>query len=300
VKTDAPGDIDRSTTRIGAMSILKKGSTGSDVKQLQDSLRELGFDADGTFGDATHAAVVAFQRSRGLLPDGIVGPATRSAMTQLAPAIDDAPAGAGPKVDRSVRLSARNYISDVYPKDLIVLHHTVGGTARSSIAWWESQSSRIATAYVIERDGTIHEVFDPRYWAYHLGVQGVGAALDRRSIGIELACEGPVTKSGAGYSAFGREFKGKVFDNSSGWRGQSRYWAAYPDAQVASACELVSHLCAVFGIPRQSPSNHIDFNASLYSFKGVIGHHHVRADKSDPHPGFPWDKLKDGAGIAWV
>lgn len=281
------------------MSLLRKGSKGDDVRQLQDTLRGLGFDADGTFGDATHAAVVAFQRSRGLLPDGIVGPATRAAMTQLAPAIDDTPSEAGPTVDRSVRLSARNYIPEVYPKDLIVLHHTVGGTARSTINWWESQSSRIATAYVIERDGHIHEVFDPRYWAYHLGVQGVGAALDRRSIGIELACEGPVTRSNTGYTAFGRAFKGGIYDHGSTWRSQSRFWAAYPDAQTDAAVELVSHLCSLFGIQRQAPSNHIDFNATLFTFKGILGHHHLRADKSDPHPGFPWQKLRDGAGIEW-
>jgi hypothetical protein len=83
--------------------------------------------------------------------------------------------------------------------------------------------------------------------------------------------------------------------------GQSRYWAAYPDAQVNAAVELVSHLCAVFGVPRQSPSNHIDFNAALYSFKGVIGHHHVRADKSDPHPGLSVGQVEGRcAVIAWV
>lgn len=280
--------------------MLRKGSTGQDVATLQKMLRELGFDAEGTFGDATHAAVVAFQRSRGLLPDGLVGPATRAALDEHAPAVEDAPTGAGPEVDRSVRLSARNYIAEVYPKDLIVLHHTVGGTARSSIAWWESQSSRIATAYVIERDGTIHEVFDPRYWAYHLGVRGVGAALDRRSIGIELACEGPVKKAGGGYTAFNRGFNGDVYDHGSTWRGQSQYWAAYTDEQTAAAAKLVDHLCSLFGVPRRSAKNHLDFDASLTSFKGVLGHHHLRADKSDPHPGFDWKMLASDARIEFV
>jgi N-acetyl-anhydromuramyl-L-alanine amidase AmpD len=282
------------------MTLLRKGSTGTAVSELQQTLRDLGFDAVGTFGEATHAAVVAFQQSRGLLPDGIVGPATRSAMREKAPAVEDKPAGGGPTVDRSVRLSARNYISEVYPKDLIVLHHTVGGTARSSIAWWESQASRIATAYVIERDGNIHEVFDPRYWAYHLGVQGVGEVLERRSIGIELACEGPLTKSGNGFTAFNRTFSGDVYDHGSQWRGQSRHWAAYTPDQTRAVAELVDHLCSLFGIQRRCPKNHLDFNASLYSYKGILGHHHIRADKSDPHPGFDWEKLKSGAGVEFV
>lgn len=65
------------------MSILKVGSTGPDVSTLQDRLRELGFDpgaTDGNFGPGTEAAVIAFQRSEGLLADGVVGPRTAQAL----------------------------------------------------------------------------------------------------------------------------------------------------------------------------------------------------------------------------
>jgi putative chitinase len=65
------------------MTILKEGSTGSDVIRLQDKLREAGFDpglSDGDFGPATEAAVIAFQKSEGLLADGIAGPRTLSAL----------------------------------------------------------------------------------------------------------------------------------------------------------------------------------------------------------------------------
>jgi hypothetical protein len=65
------------------MSVLKLGSSGSDVATLQDRLRELGFDpgsTDGSFGPATQAAVIAFQRSRGLQADGVVGPLTAEAL----------------------------------------------------------------------------------------------------------------------------------------------------------------------------------------------------------------------------
>jgi N-acetyl-anhydromuramyl-L-alanine amidase AmpD len=159
---------------------------------------------------------------------------------------------------------------------------------------------RIATAYVIERDGRIHEVFDPRYWAYHLGIKGVGASVDRRSIGIELASEGPVKRSGNSFTAFNRAYSGEVYDHGSTWRGQSQYWAAYPSSQLNAATELVDHLCSVFGVPRRSPRNHLDFDANLSGFKGVLGHHHLRADKSDPHPGFDWEGLRTKAGVEWV
>ena len=52
---------------------LQLGSTGDDVKILQQALHII---VDGNFGPVTKAAVIAFQKSRGLVQDGIVGPVT--------------------------------------------------------------------------------------------------------------------------------------------------------------------------------------------------------------------------------
>ena len=52
------------------MEILKKGSSGSAVKTLQQALNII---ADGVFGAKTEEAVKAFQRKNGLVADGIVG-----------------------------------------------------------------------------------------------------------------------------------------------------------------------------------------------------------------------------------
>ena len=65
------------------MPVLKQGSSGPDVKDLQQKLKALGFDpngVDGNFGPGTRAAVVAFQQSKGLQADGIAGPATLAAL----------------------------------------------------------------------------------------------------------------------------------------------------------------------------------------------------------------------------
>ena len=51
------------------VSIPKQGSSGPDVLDLQQKLKDLGFDpngVDGIFGPGTKAAVIAFQQSRGL------------------------------------------------------------------------------------------------------------------------------------------------------------------------------------------------------------------------------------------
>lgn len=65
------------------MSLLKRGSTGPDVLTLQTTLKQFGFDprgVDGIFGPGTQAAVIAFQKAKGLTPDGIVGPKTMAAL----------------------------------------------------------------------------------------------------------------------------------------------------------------------------------------------------------------------------
>ncbi len=53
--------------------LLKHGSKGSKVKQIQEAL---GLPADGIFGGATKLAVMKFQSKNGLDSDGIVGSAT--------------------------------------------------------------------------------------------------------------------------------------------------------------------------------------------------------------------------------
>lgn len=63
-------------------SAFRVGDQGSDVAEIQGQLASLGYDvaADGDFGPATAEAVKAFQISRGLDADGLVGPSTYSAL----------------------------------------------------------------------------------------------------------------------------------------------------------------------------------------------------------------------------
>lgn len=56
--------------------------SGDDVSALQKALAAAGYDVeiDGDFGENTRDAVEAFQRDKKMVADGIVGPATRSAL----------------------------------------------------------------------------------------------------------------------------------------------------------------------------------------------------------------------------
>jgi uncharacterized protein (TIGR02594 family) len=70
------------------MAILKKGSSGAEVRRLQMLLNAQlvpspRLKEDGGFGDKTHEAVMRFQRQRGLTADGVVGPATWLAVGQV-------------------------------------------------------------------------------------------------------------------------------------------------------------------------------------------------------------------------
>ncbi len=63
--------------------VLKRGSTGAQVKTLQTKLNKWGYNAgtvDGIFGKNTYYAVRRFQQKNGLQVDGIVGKATANAL----------------------------------------------------------------------------------------------------------------------------------------------------------------------------------------------------------------------------
>src|SRR5438045_2392064 len=65
------------------MQTLRHGNSGAAVRELQQRLEGLGFDPggiDGNFGPATERAVMAFQQSKGLEPDGVAGPQTLAAL----------------------------------------------------------------------------------------------------------------------------------------------------------------------------------------------------------------------------
>ncbi len=64
---------------------LKYGSRSDAVKTMQTSLNKLGYncgDVDGVFGAKTRAAVLAFQKAKGLETDGVVGPLTQAVINK--------------------------------------------------------------------------------------------------------------------------------------------------------------------------------------------------------------------------
>lgn len=116
--------------------ILKKGSKGNEVRQLQQLLHLY---VDGIFGELTEEAVKEYQRTHGLLADGIVGDKTWAKLNN----------SSLKKSNRSineiiVHCSATKEGQDFTVADITKWHKQRGFTT-------------IGYHYVIYRDGSLHE-----------------------------------------------------------------------------------------------------------------------------------------------
>ena len=81
---------------VPVMDIMRLGTSGEAVRQLQENLIKLGYScgpdgADGDYGRNTVAAVKKFQEDNGLEPDGEAGPMTQVAIRQKLQALDTKP-----------------------------------------------------------------------------------------------------------------------------------------------------------------------------------------------------------------
>jgi hypothetical protein len=204
-------------------------------------------------------------------------------------------------INRELRLPDSDYFAGPEQKSGICIHHTVGGSARSTFNWWRDDRNIIGTAYIIARDGTVFEVFNPDNWAWQFGLNWPyedRIAFEKRHIGIEIASEGGLKEHNGNLYCFDRisdrtlKNRNRAFDYGQIYRGY-RYFDRYEQAQVDSLSELINDLCTRFTISRQTPADHFAFyGEKLKDFKGIIGHAHVRSDKSDPAPDQSmWDTL---------
>jgi N-acetyl-anhydromuramyl-L-alanine amidase AmpD len=214
-----------------------------------------------------------------------------------------APAAGGPAINRTrFALPAKEFIGEVAVKDLVVLHFTAGASARSAYDSWMANPVRVATAYIVDPDGSIYETFDPAFWAFHLGVKGT-SKHDRRSIGIEMANVGPLKPSPSDPRAlnwwpndWGQKWCTVEETGSyvkSSFRGID-FFASFPSAQVDAAAQLVRWLCERFGINKTIPpaARRMEFDAGYFAgYQGVAAHHNFRNDKWDTGPAFDWGRL---------
>jgi LysM repeat protein len=233
--------------------------------------------------------------------------ASTDGMTAVTPAVQPPTAPAAPRVNGEFSinrarfaLAAKEFVGEVTPKDLLIIHFTAGQTARGAFDTWVANPVRVATSYIVDADGTIFETFDPSHWAFHLGV---ATPQERRSIGIEIANVGPLRLAPGDSktlnwwpSDFGKKWC-RLDETAkyvkSPYRGFD-FYASFPEEQVQATVALTHWLCDRFGIKKTLPaaSKRMTFDAAHFAgYKGVAAHHNYRPDKFDTGPAFDLDKL---------
>ncbi|NJL70693.1 MAG: N-acetylmuramoyl-L-alanine amidase [Candidatus Competibacteraceae bacterium] len=149
----------------------------------------------------------------------------------------------------------------------------------------ENTRERVATAYVIERDGTIFQAFDPMYWAYHLGGK-TNTATQASTIGIEIVNWGPLTiKNGEHLNWIGDRIPTiQVVKTEKPFRGVVAFHK-FSDPQYGAVKALIEDLCTTFSIPELYPRNPEDVLANVNSFfPGIYSHQNFPQGQSRHWP----------------
>ena len=125
-------------------AVLRQGSRGGEVKEVQRRLKQWGYytgAVDGIFGAGTKKAVIAFQKKNGLTADGVVGKATYKAlgMTDSYNALNGSSGSSNPSGG-----SASSGSSSYTSSDLYVLAKCIYAEGRG-----ESYTGQVAIGAVI-------------------------------------------------------------------------------------------------------------------------------------------------------
>tara|TARA_R110000796_G_scaffold161295_3_gene278014 strand:- start:1178 stop:2113 length:936 start_codon:yes stop_codon:yes gene_type:complete len=299
--------------------ILKVGSKGKEVKELQEALE---INIDGDFGYGTEAAVKFFQKENDLYVDGIVGNKTWEILGIDTDEFPKELKYMSTDLEKSYMTSAgltinRQYLDkDEYVRDYgkieplgFFIHHTAGwDNPYKTIRHWNNDTrGRVATQYVIggsnikgntKYDGEVVECFPNNYLGWHLGKVG-NFAISKFSGGVELNNFGYLKeKDGKFFNYVNVEVPEEmVCDLGYEFRG-FRYWHAYTTKQIESLRLLILHLKNIYpkmdlenGLPEllkggMDPKDAFEFNDKAYNAEqfGLWTHTNVRKDKFDCSP----------------
>ena len=193
------------------------------------------------------------------------------------------------------RLSKGQFFEEASDKTQIYLHHTAGnGNAEGVARYWNSNDSRIATAFVVGENGTIVQCFSSKHWAWHLGIDSQDFAtrglpyknLNKLSVGIEVCNWGMLKeKNGKFYNYVKGEINPSyVTTLETPYKGY-KHWYRYTDAQIEATRQLIVYLCETYGIPKDYRKEiwGLD-NEAFKGSKGIYTHNSVRKDKADIYP----------------
>lgn len=139
-------------------TILRKGSTGPEVKSLQKKLLQIGYylgsyGADGDYGDATVTAVRKFQKDNSLAVDGEAGPNTLAAVDKVLPIV------------QQEQKAIANRLRQAQPKDFSV---------QPIINWAEDERNYTEKDSLTDLDDKTKNAGDDNYTKYSQEVDALG------------------------------------------------------------------------------------------------------------------------------
>lgn len=206
------------------------------------------------------------------------------------------------------------YYREAHDKRQICLHHTASGKGTNGdYKFWLSSKERVATAMIVDVDGTPNQCFNSSYWAHHLGVEphvfrdqklpaSSNKPLNQMCIGIEIDAWGPLALyNGKYYSwsgtqvdasqveAYAIPFKkipSSPFFNTTGQVGRPAfYYHRYTKAQIDTVAQLLEFWGPKYKIPLTYKEDMWDVSyKALAGEPGVWTHVSYRSDKADCHP----------------
>lgn len=294
--------------------ILKLGSKGNEVKELQEFL---GLKVDGDFGPKTEIAVKKWQKKHGLTPDGIVGPKTFSMMgfldTDNTRVIKEQNLYSVYSKNKYTTKNGLDIVEYFMPKDeykqgpitpsWLFLHHTAGwhNPYNTIKAWDADKIGQIATEFVLggpsvkgndnTYDGEVVQAFPHGNYGWHLGANG-SQTMHVNSVGIEVC--------NFGYIVDGKTYVGTNVDESQivelaePFRGH-KFWHRYSDNQIENLKKLILHIAKRDNIDirtgliqeiRKNGAKGFEWNEKAYygKVKGMWTHTNTRKDKVDMFP----------------
>ena len=287
--------------------ILKIGSRGSDVKELQEFLN---ITADGIFGKGTEEAVKKFQSTNNLVVDGIVGPATMDFMGLVSTDNTEKiyTTENGLLINKHYLPSGEYKNGPVNP-EYVFIHHTAGwhNPYKCIDQWGRDNRGAVATEFVVggpsikgndtTYNGEVAQAFPEGNFGWHLGKNG-SQYMHVHSVGIEVC--------NFGYIKNGKTYAGTIADEdqvvtlSEPFKG-FKHWHRYSNKQIESLRKLILYIAdrdninVRAGLPtliKQKGAKAFDFNEDAYygKVKGLWTHTNTRKDKFDM---FPQQELLD-------
>lgn len=173
-------------------------------------------------------------------------------------------------------------------KKRIIIHGTAG-ECKGDIAQLSQPGNHVSVPFVIARDGTVYQLFDPEACAYHLGPSTLYANKDMSfsSIGIELSNLLCLTlKGNTLVDSYGKDYctlaDTEHYVKIPAFRGYS-YYASFTIEQYRALDTLLLDLCRKYHIVHSfiPLEERFDVNIKQAQLAGISHHANWRKDKYD-------------------